>query len=176
MFMSQGPEVASDRFGLEESPAAELTLEDADQTVNLGRAVGGYAEAGDVVGLIGALGSGKTTLVSGIAEALGSDTPATSPTYTLVHRHESRPPMIHVDLYRLESVDGLETTGYWDFVRARNCVVCVEWLNRIPEAWPGDGLIVALRYRAAGRVARIWPGTAWSDRLDSLIEQWRGEQ
>jgi len=124
--------------------------------------------------LIGALGSGKTTLVSGMAEALDSGRAATSPTYTLVNRYETDPELVHVDLYRLESVDGLETTGYWDFVRAGEFVVCVEWLDRIPEAWPGTGWILRLDHRSEGRHVEIWASESVRDRAVAIVESFGG--
>jgi len=163
------------RFGMSEEPAGEFELEDHGCTRDLGRAIASETRAGDFVGLIGALGSGKTTLVSGMVDALGSGRPATSPTYTLVNRYETEPELVHVDLYRLHSVDGLETTGFWDFVRADDFVICVEWLDRIPEAWPGVGLVVRLEHRDEGRNADIWASEPVRDRVGAIVESAGGK-
>lgn len=163
-----------ERFGVPEEPVGEFQLDDHSCTLALGRAIASEAGAGDFVGLIGPLGSGKTTLVSGMVEALDAGRPATSPTYTLVNRYETDPELVHVDLYRLESVDGLETTGYWDFVRAGDFLICVEWLDRIPEAWPGSGLVVRLEHRSEGRNAEIWASEAVRDRADAIVESFGG--
>ena len=56
---------------------------------------------GDVVGVAGELGAGKTTFVRGACRALGVTAPVTSPTYTIGHRYEGRLPVAHLDLYRL---------------------------------------------------------------------------
>lgn len=163
-----------DRYGLPEEAAGEFQLSDRSCTLELGRAVASEISVGDFVGLIGPLGSGKTTLVSGMTEALGADRPATSPTYTLVNRYETDPEIVHVDLYRLESVDGLETTGYWDFIRSGDFAVCVEWLDRIPEAWPGSGIVVRLDHRDEGRSAEIWASERYRDRADAVVDTFGG--
>src|SRR5574337_1377515 len=75
-----------------------------DQTHALGEAVGRLAEGGDVIALVGELGTGKTLFVGGLADGLGVD-PAmyvSSPTFTVMHRYCGRVPLYHIDLYRSE--------------------------------------------------------------------------
>jgi tRNA threonylcarbamoyladenosine biosynthesis protein TsaE len=63
---------------------------------------------GDVVGLSGELGTGKTTFVRGAARSLGVTEPVSSPTFTIGHRYEATPPVAHLDLYRLRGIDPSE--------------------------------------------------------------------
>ena len=145
------------QFGLSPQPDVHIELSDAEATRRLGAIFAERLSGGIFVGLVGALGAGKTTFVKGLVETLAAGETARSPTYTLLNEYETTPPVIHVDLYRLDSYDELETTGYWDFVEARGVIACVEWLDRIPAAWPGEGSIVALSHRNDGtRSARIW--------------------
>jgi tRNA threonylcarbamoyl adenosine modification protein YjeE len=98
----------------------------------LGREIGALLAAGDLVVLTGPLGAGKTTLTTGIGEALGVRGPVTSPTFVLARTHPSEaagPPLVHVDAYRMGSsaeVDDLDL----DF---DGSVVVVEWGSGLLE-------------------------------------------
>jgi tRNA threonylcarbamoyladenosine biosynthesis protein TsaE len=85
-----------------------------------------------LVVLRGDLGMGKTTLVRGIAAALGADSKeVASPTFTLVHEYRGRKTrLIHLDLYRLETDRELEGIGLWEMAEAADALVMVEWGDR----------------------------------------------
>lgn len=111
-------------------------------TIALGRALGGVLVPGDVVGLDGELGAGKTRFVRGVCEGLGLD-PAqvSSPTFVLMNeyaapidpRNSPRAVLRHVDAYRVRGEDDLESMG-WDCVADGAAVVIVEWASRIAGA------------------------------------------
>ncbi len=117
-----------------------------EETEALGAAIGAAARAGDIVALSGELGSGKTTLVRGIARGLGIDErEVTSPTFVIVHEHEGgRVPLVHVDLYRLDPED-VASTG-WDETR-RSSLTTIEWPERLGSALPDDRLDVRIEHR-----------------------------
>jgi tRNA threonylcarbamoyladenosine biosynthesis protein TsaE len=80
--------------------------------------------------LRGDLGAGKTTLVKGIAAALGAADPeeVTSPTFTLVHEYQgSKVKLYHLDLYRLESERELLTLGLDEMIAEPDALLLVEW-------------------------------------------------
>ncbi|MDE3112581.1 MAG: tRNA (adenosine(37)-N6)-threonylcarbamoyltransferase complex ATPase subunit type 1 TsaE [Chloroflexota bacterium] len=114
------------------------------ETEALGERIGRAAAPGDVVALWGELGSGKTTLVRGIARGLGvPDRAVTSPTFVIVHEHDDgRLPLFHVDLYRLAPGD-VPSTG-WDEALSSGGVTAIEWPDRVATLLPAERLDVHL--------------------------------
>ncbi len=133
----------------------EIQLRDAAATARLGAAIARVFADGGFVGLIGELGAGKTTLVKGLLAELDLSLEASSPTYTLLNVYETNPPIYHFDLYRLENADDLESVGYWDHIEDESALSCVEWIDKVPEAWPGDGLLLTLTYANDARTAKL---------------------
>lgn len=85
--------------------------------------------------LAGDLGTGKTTLVSLIAKTMGIQL-ASSPTFALISQHKN---LTHVDLYRLESMEEIDATGFWEIFEEEDNVVFVEWAQKISDdLWPLD--------------------------------------
>jgi tRNA threonylcarbamoyl adenosine modification protein YjeE len=135
-------------------PVSETFLEDEAATDAFARKMAQVAQANDFIGLVGELGAGKTTFARGFVDEL-SGQEATSPTYTLVNVYEGNPPIYHFDLWRLEDIDGLESIGYWDYLD-QGAICLVEWLDRVPEAWPRRGCVVQLKREQGGRRAIVW--------------------
>jgi len=110
-------------------PATSTSVSTAsvDETFELGRRLGQVLEPGDVIALEGELGSGKTELIKGIAEALGVSSGVHSPTYVLHHRYRGRLPIEHYDLYRLEGMAWVDT-GLDE--PAPDAVTLIEWPER----------------------------------------------
>jgi tRNA threonylcarbamoyladenosine biosynthesis protein TsaE len=104
------------------------------QTYELGKKIGAKLEAGIVIRLIGDLGSGKTSLVQGIAHGLdvSSEYYITSPTFTLINEYPGRYTFYHVDLYRLEDTVDFEDIGLLDILFGDG-VVAIEWAEKLTE-------------------------------------------
>lgn len=162
------PELDLQRLGLPDEPRAEIELAEEVDTRRLGRGLAEALEPGAFVGLVGNLGAGKTTLVQAFVTAVTPGAEATSPTYTLLNEYETDPPVVHVDLYRLQSYDELESIGYWDYVESGRAITCVEWLDRIPEAWPRHGVLVVLDRVDTHRSARLWATEDYRHVIDSI--------
>lgn len=113
----------------------EFLTHSAEETTELGRRLAQELRPPRLVVLHGELGSGKTTLVKGIAEGFqaASQDDVTSPTFTLIH--EYRAPEVnvyHVDLYRVDTLRELETLGIDDLFDERS-VVLIEWGEKFPR-------------------------------------------
>jgi tRNA threonylcarbamoyladenosine biosynthesis protein TsaE len=98
-----------------------------------------------VIGLSGELGAGKTTFVRGFVEGLDPARAAevVSPTYAIVQPYATRPPVRHLDLYRLRSLAELEAIGYRELYFAPG-VALVEWIEAVPAAIPRDWVEIRL--------------------------------
>ena len=104
-----------------------------DDTISLGRSIGSQLRGGEVIALVGPLGSGKTHIIKGIAAGAGAkDTSiVTSPTFVLVNEYEgSRLEIYHIDAYRLESLRDFEMLGFDDFCHPGS-VVMIEWADKV---------------------------------------------
>lgn len=111
-----------------------------------------------MVSLEGPMGAGKTCFVKGLAKALGCDPRAvSSPTFTLVHEyHGGRLPLVHMDLYRLESQSELAPLGFDDYLAGEG-IVAIEWGNKFAETLPPHTLRLAFAIEDSGRRIRIQP-------------------
>ncbi len=92
-------------------------------------------KAGDIVGLSGALGSGKTTFVKAIVSARLEGDPATSPSFTFWHRYAGTPSIDHLDLYRIQDSRELAELGLEDAFDGSS-IVLVEWSERALDLLP----------------------------------------
>jgi tRNA threonylcarbamoyladenosine biosynthesis protein TsaE len=150
-----------------------LRLRSAEEATTraIGAALAGLLRPGDVVGLTGDLGAGKTRLVQGAAVALGVADPVVSPTFMLVREYDGDPPVHHVDAYRLSGPLELEDLGLEE-VLDPGAVVFVEWSDRVAAALPESRLELVLRTREDDtRDITVHPlGRAWADRAPRLAE------
>ncbi len=125
-----------------------------EATERFGYALGACVRAGDMIGLIGELGAGKTLLVRAMAGGLGVPTTVrvTSPTFTIINEYRGGAlTLFHADLYRIESAGELDEIGLDEICRRGEGVVAVEWSDRV-AALPEDHL--ELRIEITGDSAR----------------------
>jgi tRNA threonylcarbamoyladenosine biosynthesis protein TsaE len=123
-----------------------------EETEALGARLAERLGPGDVVVVSGDLGAGKTTLVRGACRALGVQGPVTSPTFTIGQRYRGRLPVSHLDLYRLEGIEG-EDPALLDDYLTPDAVAFVEW-PAVAEARL-DRPALRVRLHHAGGDARV---------------------
>ena len=135
-----------------------VKLPDASATQMLGIDLGKFLTAGSVLLLTGDLGSGKTTLVQGLALGLNIEDSIVSPTFTIINEYFSgRLPLYHLDLYRLNEaeVDDLHLESYWLGLETTSGIVAIEWAERLSYL-PDNYLRIELTYDLVdGRIAKI---------------------
>jgi len=130
----------------------ELLSANREYTLELGRRLGKLLEGGEVVALSGPLGVGKTVLIKGLARGLGVDErEVVSPSFALVHEHQGRLPLYHIDLYRL-SPEEVALLGLEEYLGQGVCAV--EWADRAPGVLPPEHLWVTMEF-AQGEVRRL---------------------
>jgi tRNA threonylcarbamoyladenosine biosynthesis protein TsaE len=126
----------------------------AADTIELGRALAERLGPGDVVAFFGELGSGKTTMIKGIAAGLGVTETVRSPSFVIVTEYRGRIPVYHVDLYRLEGLSALEGIGLEDYLGGDG-VCLVEWAERAEGFIPKSAIRVRLAAVEAGRSVTV---------------------
>jgi tRNA threonylcarbamoyladenosine biosynthesis protein TsaE len=110
----------------------EIITNKSSKTKRLGVNLSKILKSGDVVLLIGDLGSGKTTFVQGIAKGLNIKMHISSPSFTIINEYEGRIPFYHIDLYRLDRIEEIVSLGIKEYIFGEGIVV-VEWGEKIKD-------------------------------------------
>lgn len=127
------------------------------------------AAPGDVILLVGKLGSGKTCLAQGIAKGLGIDEYTPSPSFVLVREYQGRVPLYHIDLYRLDRLEEIIQLGLDDYLYG-NGVSVVEWADRGLSALPEEHLLINIEHLATTKrkLTLIAKGSRYTDIVSKL--------
>jgi tRNA threonylcarbamoyladenosine biosynthesis protein TsaE len=153
--------------------ALTVTSRSPDETRILGASLAPVLLPGDVVSLSGDLGAGKTVFVQGIATALGVEKRVTSPSFTIVHEYQGRFPIVHVDVYRLDSFQEVLDLGFEELLDP-GAILLVEWGEAVAPLLGPRYLEIDMR-RSLDPVAEndrdlaFRPrGLEWEHKLESL--------
>ncbi len=113
----------------------DIVSNSPEETIELGRKVGSQLKGGEVIAICGALGSGKTHLIKGIASGVGAaeSKKVTSPTFVIINEYKGRLDIYHIDAYRLGSILEFEMIGFDDYCQPGS-VVLIEWADKIESA------------------------------------------
>lgn len=145
-----------------------------EQTLRLAVKLGEFCRPGDVVALVGELGTGKTLFAKGLAQGLGvpPDEPVVSPSFTLLNEYTGRCPVYHFDFYRLADAGDMENLGLEEYLGSEG-VIIVEWAERIPQALSVEHLEIHMEYAGENRRTITISGTG--PRGTELVREWQSE-
>lgn len=140
------------------------TTKSAEETAAVGRELAAYLKIQKRRGqalplcLYGELGSGKTTFTRGFAKELGIKTRLLSPTFIIVRRYQLSKPFFyfyHIDLYRMQSKEGLEGLGVADILSDNSAFVAIEWAEKLGTMLPESRIDIELRVEDDGHSIEI---------------------
>lgn len=117
------------------------------ETKKIASDLGSKIDAPFYIALKGDLGAGKTAFVQGLAKGLKTDPDqyVTSPTYNILQLYQGKQfTLLHADLYRISDIDELELTGFTDILHEKDCVLAVEWPQKIEQDFDFD-LVVDIK-------------------------------
>lgn len=161
------------------SAQGPVHVPDAEMMVDLGVTLGRHVFAGAVIGLMGPLGTGKTTFVRGVAAGmeLQEGFVVSSPTYTILQSYPCREmELFHLDLYRVNGREDLDSTGYRDTIHGES-VLIIEWIDREPQAVPEENLLICLEYRDGSRKVTFLPkGHAYESLTTNVLNDFNRRQ
>jgi tRNA threonylcarbamoyladenosine biosynthesis protein TsaE len=140
-----------------------MIIRSEEEMGQIGAAIAANARPGDVIGLSGPLGVGKTSLARGFLRGLGYDGEVPSPSFSIVQPYEALEPAVwHVDLYRIEDVSEIDELGLDSLT---DSVLLVEWPERAgTRAWP-EALALSLNFgQDAERILTAKVPPSWESR------------
>jgi len=139
-------------------------------TMGFGKSLGKLVQGGEIIGLVGELGAGKTCFVRGFAAGAGVGRKAwvRSPTFTLINEYQGRLPVYHIDLYRIGRQDEIEALNLREYLYADG-VSLIEWFEYLPAVEVDDYLQVSIAH--AGGAKREITFTAHGERYEQIVRK-----
>ncbi len=119
----------------------KLISNSPEETIEYAEKIGSLLNGGEIIAYKGSMGAGKTTFTRGLCIGLGLPDEVTSPTFALVNEYRGKITLYHFDMYRIQSADDLETTGFYDYISDES-VLAVEWSENISEALPQNTIYI----------------------------------
>lgn len=147
----------------------KILTKSPQETIGLGKELCMLFRPGDIVGLYGDLGSGKTTFVKGLAAGLGIDKNSLhSPTFVLLNIYEGRLNLYHFDLYRIDNAKEIALIGYEEFFYGQGISV-IEWAGNLGPLLPKAFLKIQISIIAEDK--RLFSLSAKGSRYNELLEE-----
>ena len=137
----------------------EFVFQSIDETQQFAVELTKKVPMGSIVGLIGNLGTGKTTFTQGFAKGLGITDHVISPTFKLVSEYEGdHLKLYHIDCYRLDHPDEFLNIGGEHFLNPKDSITLIEWAERIESMWTEDWIFLhfsSVEHKPESRLLRI---------------------
>jgi len=139
------------------------------ETIRIGKKIGSLLLPGDVIALVGELGTGKTQFIKGLAVGVGVGNPnyISSPSFTLINEYTGRIPFYHIDLFRLAIEKEAEALGLEEYLGGEG-IVAIEWADKIPSLLPKELLWIYIRY--TGKQTRSVEIVGKGRRYEAIVE------
>ena len=150
-----------------------VALDNEQATARFAAEIANALEPGNIVTLSGDLGAGKTAFVQGLASALGVKTRVTSPSFTIIHTYQGQFPLVHMDVYRLDSFQEVIDLGFDELIDPE-AILVVEWGEAVAPLLPTRYLEIELRQPLGPEPENIRHvfmrphGAEWLRKLDAM--------
>lgn len=112
-----------------------------EETMRIAEEICGKITCGTAVAFSGGMGMGKTAFVRGALKAYGNGSFVCSPTFALVRDYGGSPHIYHFDMYRISGLDGLYSTGFFDYIDGES-ILFIEWSENIREYLPDNTVYI----------------------------------
>lgn len=122
------------------------------ETEKIARKLAKKLRGGEIIGLIGNLGAGKTVFVRGLAKAFGIKKPITSPSFVLLKPYKIKDSrfkikeLVHVDAYRLKNEKDLIDIGIKDWLGKKDTISIIEWADRVKKILPKNAIKIKIKF------------------------------
>jgi len=125
---------------------ANFLSHSSGQTVMIAKKLSGQLKPGDIIGLTGCLGAGKTCFIKGIAKSYGvPGKDVASPTFVLLRIYKGKKTIYHFDLYRIKKYEELENIGYREYLSIAD-ITLIEWADKLKEIQSDFNWIINIDY------------------------------
>jgi tRNA threonylcarbamoyladenosine biosynthesis protein TsaE len=147
-----------------------LHTKSTSETIRIGKRLGKLLLPGDVVALVGELGTGKTQFIKGIAAGVevGNPTYVSSPSFTLINEYRGKTSFYHIDLFRLKTEKEAEELGLEEYLGSEG-ITAIEWADRIPSLLPKEILWIKILY--TGKQTRAIEILGKGKRYEDIINE-----
>ena len=112
-----------------------------EETEGFAEKIGKVVTPGTCIAFFGGLGMGKTAFTRGLARGMGIDCHVSSPTFAIVNDYGGNPPLVHFDMYKVDSWDSLYSSGFFDYLDM-GAVLSVEWSENIADFFEDNNITV----------------------------------